>query len=102
MLAYHALGVGLGKLELNTQALADDLDQAWEVLAEPIQTVMRRYGVPGAYEKLKDITRGKQVRAQDLHALIHSLAIPEAEKARLLAMTPASYIGLAASLARRA
>jgi adenylosuccinate lyase len=102
VLAYHALGVGLGKLELNTQALADDLDQAWEVLAEPIQTVMRRYGVPGAYEKLKDITRGKTVRAQDLHALIQSLAIPEAEKARLLAMTPASYIGLAASLARRA
>ena len=102
VLAYHALGVGLGKLELNTQALADDLDQAWEVLAEPIQTVMRRYGVPGAYEKLKDITRGKQVRAQDLHALIHSLTIPEAEKARLLAMTPASYVGLAASLARRA
>jgi len=102
VLAYHALGVGLGKLELNTQALADDLDQAWEVLAEPIQTVMRRYGVPGAYEKLKDITRGKQVRAQDLHALIHSLTIPEAEKTRLLAMTPASYIGLAASLARRA
>ena len=82
--------------------MADDLDQAWEVLAEPIQTVMRRYGVPGAYEKLKDITRGKQVRAQDLHALIHSLTIPEAEKTRLLAMTPASYIGLAASLARRA
>ena len=102
VLAYHALGVGLGKLELNTQALADDLDQAWEVLAEPIQTVMRRYGVPGAYEKLKDITRGKTVRAQDLHALIQSLAIPEAEKTRLLAMTPASYIGLAASLARRA
>ena len=102
VLAYHALGVGLGKLELNTQALADDLDQAWEVLAEPIQTVMRRYGVPGAYEKLKDITRGKQVRAQDLHALIHSLTIPEAEKTRLLAMTPASYVGLAASLARRA
>jgi adenylosuccinate lyase len=63
---------------------------------------MRRYGVPGAYEKLKDITRGKTVRAQDLHALIQSLAIPEAEKTRLRAMTPASYIGLAASLARRA
>jgi adenylosuccinate lyase len=102
VLAYHALGVGLGKLELNAEALADDLDGAWEVLAEPIQTVMRRYGVQGAYEKLKDVTRGKTVRPEDLHALIRSLEIPEAEKTRLLAMTPASYTGLAAALARRA
>jgi adenylosuccinate lyase len=102
VLAYHALGVGLAKLELNAEALADDLDGAWEVLAEPIQTVMRRYGVQGAYEKLKDVTRGKTVRPEDLHALIRSLEIPEAEKTRLLAMTPASYTGLAATLARRA
>jgi adenylosuccinate lyase len=102
VLAYHALGVGLAKLELNADALADDLDGAWEVLAEPIQTVMRRYGVQGAYEKLKDVTRGKTVRPEDLHALIRSLEIPEAEKTRLLAMTPASYTGLAAALARRA
>jgi adenylosuccinate lyase len=102
VLAYHALGVGLAKLELNAEALADDLDGAWEVLAEPIQTVMRRYGVQGAYEKLKDVTRGKTVRPEDLHALIRSLEIPEAEKTRLLAMTPASYTGLAAALARRA
>jgi adenylosuccinate lyase len=101
VLAYHAMGVGLGKLELNAEALAEDLDQAWEVLAEPIQTVMRRYGVQGAYEKLKEVTRGKTVRPEDLHALIRSLAIPEAEKTRLLAMAPASYIGLAATLARR-
>ena len=102
VLAYHALGVGLAKLELNAEALANDLDPAWEVLAEPIQTVMRRYGVQGAYEKLKDVTRGKTVRPEDLHALIRSLEIPEAEKTRLLAMTPASYTGLAATLARRA
>jgi adenylosuccinate lyase len=102
VLAYHALGVGLAKLELNAEALANDLDPAWEVLAEPIQTVMRRYGVQGAYEKLKDVTRGKTVRPEDLHALIRSLEIPEAEKTRLLAMTPASYTGLAAALARRA
>jgi hypothetical protein len=70
------------------------------VLAEPIQTVMRRYGVQGAYEKLKEVTRGKTVRAEDLHALIRSLEIPQAEKDRLLAMTPASYIGKAAELAR--
>ena len=101
-LAYHALGVGLGKLELNEEALAADLDGAWEVLAEPIQTVMRRYGVQGAYEKLKEVTRGKTVAAADLHGLIRSLEIPQEEKDRLLALTPATYTGMAAELARRA
>ncbi len=101
VLAYNSLGVGLGKLELNSEALQDDLSASWEVLAEPIQTVMRRYGVQGAYEKLKEVTRGKTVQAEDLHALIRSLGIPEAEKERLLAMTPASYTGMAAQLARR-
>ena len=100
VLAYTALSVGLSKLELNQEALAEDLDASWEVLAEPIQTVMRRYGVQGAYEKLKDVTRGKVVTAEALHALIRSLDIPETEKQRLLAMTPASYTGLAAELAR--
>ena len=100
VLAYTSLSVGLSKLELNQEALADDLDASWEVLAEPIQTVMRRYGVQGAYEKLKDVTRGKTVTAEALHALIRSLDIPEPEKQRLLAMTPASYTGLAAELAR--
>jgi len=100
-LAYHSLGVGLAKLELNEEALAADLDASWEVLAEPIQTVMRRYGVQGAYEKLKAVTRGKTVAAADLHALIRSLEIPQHEKDRLLAMTPASYTGKAAELARR-
>jgi len=102
VLAYQSLMTGLNKLELNEEALADDLDAAWEVLAEPIQTVMRRYGVQGAYEKLKEVTRGKTVRAEDLHGLIRSLEIPQAEKDRLLAMTPASYTGKAAELARRA
>ncbi len=102
VLAYHSLGVGLGKLELNEEALAADLDSSWEVLAEPIQTVMRRYGVQGAYEKLKEVTRGKTVSAQDLHGLIRSLEIPQDEKDRLLAMTPGSYTGIAAELARRA
>jgi adenylosuccinate lyase len=100
-LAYHSLGIGLAKVELNPEAIAADLDSAWEVLAEPIQTVMRRYGVQGAYEKLKEATRGKTVRAEDLHGLIRSLEIPPAERERLLAMTPASYIGKAAELARR-
>jgi adenylosuccinate lyase len=101
VLAYQSLGVGLGKLELNEEAIAQDLDKAWEVLAEPIQTVMRRYGVQGAYEKLKEVTRGKTVRAEDLHAMIRTLDIPAEDKARLLAMTPASYVGIAAELARR-
>ena len=101
-LAYASLMTGLNKLELNEEALAADLDASWEVLAEPIQTVMRRYGVQGAYEKLKEVTRGKTVQAADLHQLIRGLEIPEAEKERLLAMTPGSYVGKAAELARRA
>jgi adenylosuccinate lyase len=101
-LAYASLATGLGKLELNEEALAEDLDASWEVLAEPIQTVMRRFGVQGAYEQLKEVTRGKTVTAEALHGLIRSLDIPDAEKERLLAMTPASYTGKAAELARRA
>ncbi|SET38668.1 adenylosuccinate lyase [Variovorax sp. OV084] len=100
-LAYASLATGLGKLELNEEALAEDLDASWEVLAEPIQTVMRRFGVQGAYEQLKEVTRGKTVTAEALHGLIRSLEIPEEEKARLLAMTPASYVGKAAELAKR-
>jgi adenylosuccinate lyase len=100
-LAYASLLTGLNKLELNREALDDDLNASWEVLAEPIQTVMRRYGVHGAYEKLKEVTRGKTVKAEDLHGLIRLLEIPEPEKLRLLAMTPASYIGMAATLAKR-
>jgi adenylosuccinate lyase len=101
VLAYQSLAVGLNKLELNRAALAADLDASWEVLAEPIQTVMRRYGVQGAYEKLKEVTRGQTVTAADLHALIRSLEIPDADKQRLLAMTPGSYTGKAAELAKR-
>ena len=100
-LAYASLMTGLNKLELNQEALAADLDAAWEVLAEPIQTVMRRYGVQGAYEKLKEVTRGKTVTAAELHGLIQALEIPQADKDRLLAMTPGSYVGKAAELARR-
>jgi adenylosuccinate lyase len=102
VLAYHSMGIGLAKLELNREAIDSDLANAWEVLAEPIQTVMRRFHLQGAYEKLKEVTRGKSVRAEDLHALIRSLDIPEPEKERLLALTPATYIGKAAELARRA
>jgi adenylosuccinate lyase len=101
VLAYSSLSVGLAKLELNREALTEDLDNAWEVLAEPIQTVMRRYGLQGAYEQLKEVTRGKSVTPEALHGLIRSLAIPEAEKQRLLAMTPGTYTGKAAALAKR-
>ena len=101
LLAYQSLAAGLGKLELNGEAIAADLDKAWEVLAEPIQTVMRRYGVAGAYEKLKDVTRGQAVTAQALHQLIEALDIPAADKQRLLALTPASYTGMASELAKR-
>jgi adenylosuccinate lyase len=102
LLAYHSMSIGLAKLELNREAIDDDLMNAWEVLAEPIQTVMRRFHVEGAYEKLKEVTRGKNVRAEDLHALVRALDIPKAEKDRLLALTPATYVGKAAELARRA
>jgi adenylosuccinate lyase len=101
VLAYHSLGVGLGKLELNRDALAADLDAAWEVLAEPIQTVMRRFGLPQPYEQLKAYTRDKPMTAELMHTFIAGLEIPQAEKTRLLAMTPASYVGKAAELARR-
>ena len=101
LLGYDSMAGGLDKLEVNHQALADDLDAAWEVLAEPVQTVMRRYQVPQAYERLKEITRGKGVTRAALHAFITTLEIPQFERERLLAMTPASYTGLAAALARR-
>ena len=94
---------GLNKLEANRERLAADLDGNWEVLAEPIQTVMRRYGVADAYEQLKELTRGKEGITRDsLHEFIKGLTgIPEAERKRLLALTPAAYIGKAAELARK-
>ncbi|MEB2349466.1 MAG: adenylosuccinate lyase [Comamonadaceae bacterium] len=101
VLAYGSLTTGLSKLELNEAKLAEDLDHAWEVLAEPIQTVMRRYAVPGAYEKLKAVTRGHTVTREALHELIRALEIPQAEKDRLLALTPGGYVGKAAELAGR-
>jgi adenylosuccinate lyase len=101
LIGYESLLRGLVKLEINTAQLAADLDDAWEVLAEPIQTVMRRYGVPEPYEKLKALTRGKGITREALQAFIRSLPIPDAARDELLALTPASYIGKAAELARR-
>jgi len=93
---------GLGKLDADRARLALDLAEAWEVLAEPVQTVMRRYGLPDPYEQLKALTRGRGgIDREAMHAFIRGLALPEAEKARLLALTPTAYTGLAADLARR-
>ncbi|MFA7369833.1 MAG: lyase family protein, partial [Kiritimatiellales bacterium] len=99
LLAYRSTLKGLGKLELNAAKLAADLDNAWEVLAEPIQTVMRKAGIEKPYEKLKELTRGKAITAETIHAFIQGLEIDAADKKRLLAMTPASYIGLAVQIA---
>ena len=101
VLAYHSLGAGLGKLEINEAAIASDLDASWEVLAEPIQTVMRRFGLPQPYEQLKKFTRGEPMTRELMQGFIANLEIPAAEKERLLAMTPGSYTGKAAELARR-
>jgi len=90
---------GLGKLEADPQRLATDLDECWEVLAEPVQTVMRRFAIENPYEQLKAMTRGKGITRDALHEFIRTLAIPEADRERLLAMTPASYIGKAIELA---
>jgi len=101
LLAYDSLARGLGKLEVNPQALADDLDSAWEVLAEPIQTVMRRHALPNPYERLKELTRGKAITKESIQAFVQTLELPEDDKARLLAMTPGNYIGKAVELAER-
>jgi len=101
LLAYDSLARGLGKLEVNPQALADDLDSAWEVLAEPIQTVMRRHALPNPYERLKELTRGKAITKESIQAFVQTLELPEDDKARLLAMTPGNYIGKAVALAER-
>jgi len=99
--AYDACLRGLGKLELNAAAIDSDIDNCWEVLAEPVQTVMRRYGLPQPYEQLKALTRGKGINREGLAEFIAGLDLPAEPKARLMAMTPRSYIGLAGELARK-
>ena len=100
LIGFASLEKGLGKLEVNAGRIGSDLDHAWEVLAEAIQTVMRRHGLPEPYEQLKALTRGKGITRETLQAFIGSLDLPAADKQRLLALTPATYIGLAADLAR--
>ena len=101
VVAYDACLRGLGKLELNVQAIDEDIDACWEVLAEPVQTVMRRYGLPQPYEQLKTLTRGKGITQEALTGFIQGLDLPEEPKARLLAMTPRNYVGLAVELAEK-
>ncbi len=101
VLAYQSALRGLGKLEINADGLAAELSQNWEVLAEPVQTVMRRYGVDRPYERLKELTRGRSITRDGLHDFIRGLPIPEAAKQELLELTPATYIGNAAAAARR-
>lgn len=101
VLSFSSMRQGLEKLEANPQRLAEDLDEAWEVLAEPVQTVMRRFGIENPYEQLKKITRGKAIEQTTLHDFIRTLNLPDTDKQRLLNMTPADYIGKAAELARK-
>jgi adenylosuccinate lyase len=102
LLAWDSCLRGLGKLEADRERLAADLEENWEVLAEPIQTVMRRYGISSAYERLKDLTHGRRgMTRETLHAFIEELPLPDAAKKRLLALTPATYTGKAAELAKK-
>ena len=100
IVGYTSLERGMNKLRLNEEAIAADLDQSWEVLAEAIQTVMRRYGVPHPYEQLKALTRGKGISPETIHEFVATLDIPEDAKASLQKLTPATYIGLAETLAK--
>jgi adenylosuccinate lyase len=100
VLAWDACLRGLGKLEVDRARMAADLDANWEVLAEPIQTVMRRHGVENPYEQLKELTRGRAIGAAELAAFVDRLPIPEAARERLRELTPATYVGAAAQLAR--
>ncbi|MGI4814897.1 MAG: adenylosuccinate lyase [Janthinobacterium lividum] len=101
LLAYESCMRGLNKLEVNPQRLNGDLDDCWEVLAEPVQTVMRRYGIENPYEQLKELTRGKGITREALHTFVSGLAIPAEARQRLLDMTPHSYVGDAVTLAEK-
>ena len=100
LISYASICKGIGKLEINESKITEDLDKAWEVLAEPIQTVMRRYGVENPYEKLKDLTRGKQIDSKIIDDFINTLEIPAEAKEELRKLTPMNYIGNAINLAR--
>ena len=102
LIAIRSTRKGLDKLELNAERLAEDLDRNWEVLAEPIQTVMRKVGMDRPYERLKELTRGRRVNAEIMQDFVKALPLPKADRDRLLKLTPATYVGLAAKLAKLA
>jgi len=102
LIAIRSTIKGLGKLELNCERLAEDLDHNWEVLAEPIQTVMRKVGMDHPYERLKELTRGRRVNAEIMREFVKALPLPKADKDRLMKMTPSTYVGIAAKLAKLA
>ena len=101
LIAYQATLKGLSRLEVNAEAIGADLDASWEVLAEPVQTVMRKYGLPEPYEQLKAATRGEQLTAERFANLLQTLELPEAARAELADLTPAGYVGVAPRLARK-
>ena len=99
-IAYESCQKGLSKLEVDTERLGADLAESWEVLAEAVQTVMRRHGVTDAYEQLKELTRGRNIDREVLHQFIRSSALPEKEKSRLLEIKPEDYLGMAVKLSK--
>jgi adenylosuccinate lyase len=101
LISLDSLKRGISKLEINAAAMATDLDNNWEVLAEPIQTVMRRYGIEQPYEKLKALTRGQKINAATIREFVESLDMPEAARNELIALTPASYTGNASEQAKK-
>jgi len=101
VLSFRSLSAGLEKIELNQARLAEDLDRAWEVLSEAVQTVMRAHGIPDAYERLKTFTHGRPVDERAMREFIASVALPAEEKQRLMQLTPGTYVGLAPHLALR-
>jgi adenylosuccinate lyase len=100
MVALDSCQRGLGKLEADAERVAADLDGRWEVLGEAVQTSMRRHGIADAYERLKALTRGRDIGREELRAFINTLDLPDAERRRLLELQPSTYTGLATSLAR--
>ncbi len=100
LIAWNSLGRGLARIEADTARMSGDLADSWEVLAEAVQTALRAAGVPGGYERLKDLTRGRAIDARALGEFIDGLPLPPADKARLCVLKPAEYVGLAAALAR--
>ena len=101
LLSYKSTLKGLGKLEINPSALEEDLNRSWEILAEPIQTIMRRHGVEEPYEKLKELTRGQSLKQESIEQMLETLDIPESARTLIRELTPMNYTGLASELVEK-